>query len=425
MSTATNQDDVTAYISRAQVLTWNVADVPADTTLIVINRVGVIGGGTMGGGIAMNFANAGLPVTVVETQQGALDRGLATIRRNYENSARRGRFTMEDAEARISRIRGTLEMKDLADCDLVIEAVFEDMALKKDVFGRLDAIVKQGALLATNTSGLDVNEIASVTSRPEFVVGLHFFSPANVMKLVEIVRGEQTSKSVIATSMDMAKRIGKIAVLVGVCPGFVGNRMLYPRQLQAQALLGQGLMPWDIDQALNTFGFKMGPFQMSDLAGLDIGWSRGQTGGDPIRNALCEMDRRGQKTGAGYYDYDEQRRPIPSPIVEKLISEHVRSGAGTAAKLSQQDIIDTLIFPMVNEGAKILDEKKAQRASDIDVVWLYGYGWPPDKGGPMYYANQVGLDRVVAKAEELGASSDVFKPAPLLLRLAAANAQFV
>ena len=425
MSTATNQDDVPAYISRAQVLTWDVADVPADTTLIVINRVGVIGGGTMGGGIAMNFANAGLPVTVVETQQGALDRGLATIRRNYENSARRGRFTMEDAEARISRIRGTLEMKDLADCDLVIEAVFEDMALKKDVFGRLDAIVKQGALLATNTSGLDVNEIASVTSRPEFVVGLHFFSPANVMKLVEIVRGEQTSKSVIATSMDMAKRIGKIAVLVGVCPGFVGNRMLYPRQLQAQALLGQGLMPWDIDQALNTFGFKMGPFQMSDLAGLDIGWSRGQTGGDPIRNALCEMDRRGQKTGAGYYDYDEQRRPIPSPIVEKLISEHVRSGAGTAAKLSQQDIIDTLIFPMVNEGAKILDEKKAQRASDIDVVWLYGYGWPPDKGGPMYYANQVGLDRVVAKAEELGASSDYFKPAPLLLRLAAANAQFV
>ena len=270
-----------------------------------------------------------------------------------------------------------------------------------------------------------MNEIASVTSRPEFVVGLHFFSPAKVMKLVEIVRGEQTSKSVIATSMEMAKRIGKIAVLVGVCPGFVGNRMLYPRQLQAQALLGQGLMPWDIDQALNTFGFKMGPFQMSDLAGLDIGWSRGQTGGDPIRNALCETDRRGQNTGAGYCDYDEQRRPIPSPIVEKLISEHVRSGAGTAAKLSQQDIIDTLIFPMVNEGAKILDEKKAQRASDIDVVWLYGYGWPPDEGGPTYYANQVGLDRVVAKAEEFGASSNYFKPAPLLLRLAAANAQFV
>ncbi len=417
--------DVTDYITKSQSLAWTVADVPADTKLIPIQRVGIIGAGTMGGGIAMNFANVGIPVTIVETKQDALDRGLATIRRNYENSAKRGRFTMEDAEERIGRITGTLDMNGLAESDLVIEAVYEDMALKKDIFGRLDKIVKQGAILASNTSGLNVDEIAACTSRPEFVIGLHFFSPANVMKLLEIVRADKTSDSVIATSMDIAKRIGKIAVLVGVCPGFVGNRMLYPRQLQAQALLKQGLMPWDIDAALNAFGFKMGPFQMSDLAGLDIGWSRGQTTGDPVRNALCEMDRRGQKTGAGYYDYDEERRPKPSPVVEKLIAEHAQPTGGAGKAMSQQDIIEALIFPMINEGAKILDEKKAQRASDIDVVWLYGYGWPQDKGGPMYYAGQVGLDRVLAKAQELGRDSDYFKPAPLLTRLAAAGETFI
>ncbi len=420
----TDQNDVIAYIGRAQSQAWSVDDVPADTPLIPINRVGIIGGGTMGGGIAMNFASVGVPVTIVETRQDALDRGLATIRRNYENSARRGRFSVEEAEQRIARITGTLEMADLAACDLVIEAVFEDMGLKKVIFSKLDAICKPGAILATNTSGLDIDEIAAVTSRPEFVIGLHFFSPANVMKLLEIVRAQRTSETVIATSMDLARRIGKIAVLVGVCPGFVGNRMLYPRQLQAQALLSQGLMPWEVDQALNAFGFKMGPFQMADLAGLDIGWTAGQTTGDPIRNALCEMNRRGQKTGAGYYDYDEERRPRPSPVVEQLIAEHTQAGAAEAARPSQQDIIEMLIFPMINEGAKILQEQKAQRASDIDVVWLHGYGWPQDKGGPMYYADQVGLDRVIARATELGRHSDYFKPAPLLLRMAAENTPF-
>ncbi len=417
-------EDVVAYVAKAQQRAWQVSDIGEGTPLIPIQRVGIIGAGTMGGGIAMNFATVGIPVTIVETRHDALDRGLATVRRNYETSAKRGRFSVEEAEARIARITGTLDMGDLADCDLVIEAVFEDMGLKKDIFARLDKIVKPGAILASNTSGLDIDEIAATTSRPEQVIGLHFFSPANVMKLLEIVRADKTSKPVVATAMDLARRIGKIAVLVGVCPGFVGNRMLYPRQLQAHALLSQGLMPWEIDQALNAFGFKMGPFQMSDLAGLDIGWSKGQTTGDPIRNALCEMDRRGQKTGAGYYDYDAERRPQPSAVVERLICEHAQTQGAPAPKLSQQEIIEALIFPMVNEAAKILQENKAQRASDIDVVWLYGYGWPQDKGGPMYFADQVGLDRIVAKADTLGAASDYFKPAALLQRMAKEGRRF-
>jgi 3-hydroxyacyl-CoA dehydrogenase len=416
--------DVGAYVARAEFLAWTTPDVSPETPLLPIRTVGIVGAGTMGGGIAMNFASAGVPVTIVETRQGALDRGLALVRRNYENSAKRGRFSMQDAEERIARIRGTLDVNDLAESDLVIEAVFEDMPLKKDIFSRLDGVVKEGAILATNTSGLDIDEIAAVTTRPEWVIGLHFFSPANVMKLVEVVRAAKTSNSVIATSMDMAKRIGKLAVLVGVCPGFVGNRMLYPRQLQAQALLRQGLMPWDIDEALNAFGFKMGPFQMADLAGLDIGWSKGQTKGDPIRNALCEMDRRGQKTGAGYYDYDAERRPHPSAVVEKVIADHASPGSQAKPRRSQQEIIETLIFPMINEGAKILEEKKAQRASDIDMVWLYGYGWPRDKGGPMYYADHVGLEKVLEKAAQLGAASDYFKPAQLLERLAASDGHF-
>ncbi len=416
--------DAATYVEQAQALAWTVADLPADTKLIAIQRVGIIGAGTMGGGIAMNFASAGLPVTIVETRAAALEAGLATIRRNYQRSAERGRFSMDEAEARCGRIGGTLAMADLGDCDLIIEAVFEDMAVKKAIFAELDRIAKPGAILATNTSGLDIDEIAAVTGRPDHVIGLHFFSPANVMKLLEIVRAARTADSVVATSMEIARRIGKTAVLVGVCPGFVGNRMLYPRQLQAQALLERGLMPWDIDRALNAFGFKMGPFQMADLAGLDIGWSRGQTTGDPMRNALCELDRRGQKTKAGYYDYDDERRPVPSPVVEQLVRERARSGGAEPVSLSQEEIVETLIFPMINEGAKILQEGKAQRASDLDVVWLFGYGWPQDKGGPMFYADQVGLDRVVAKANELGAASDYFKPAPLLVRMAAEGARF-
>ena len=415
--------DVASYVARAEALAWQVDDVASETPTIPVERVGIIGAGTMGGGIAMNFASVGLPVTIVETRDDALQRGLATVRRNYEASASRGRFNAEEAQARIKRITGSLRMEDLADCNLVIEAVYEDLKLKTSIFARLDGIAKPGAILATNTSGLDVNEIAASTARPEAVIGLHFFSPANVMKLLEIVRGEKTSKRVIATAMQLARRIGKVAVLVGVCPGFVGNRMLYPRQLQANALLRQGLLPWDIDRAVHGFGFKMGPFEMSDLAGLDIGWTRGQTTGDPLRNALCEMDRRGQKTGAGYYDYGEDRRPHPSPVVEGLIREHVKQG-GAARTWNETDIVEALIFPMINEGAKILGEGRAQRASDIDVVWLNGYGWPRDKGGPMYYANKLGLEGVLAKAAELGATDPFYKPAALLERLAAEGGRF-
>ncbi len=282
-----------------------IPDVPDDTPTIPINKVGIIGAGTMGGGIAMNFLNAGIPVTIVEVKQDALDRGLKVVRSNYERSRT---AKPEETEARMSRLSGSLDMSALADCDLVIEAVFERMDIKKDIFTKLDAICKPGAILATNTSGLNIDEIASVTKRPEAVIGLHFFSPANVMKLLEVVRADHTSKEVIATSMKLARKIGKIAVLVGVCPGFVGNRILGQRQREANKLIMEGAMPWDIDRVLYDFGFPMGPFAMSDLAGLDIGWVKERSKGESIRDVLCEMDRRGQKTGAGWYDYDENRK---------------------------------------------------------------------------------------------------------------------
>jgi 3-hydroxyacyl-CoA dehydrogenase len=287
---------------------------PADMQPLPVKKVGVIGAGTMGGGISMNFLSVGIPVTIVEMKQEALDRGVGVIRKNYENSAKKGRFSMDEVEARMGRLTPTLNMDDLADCGLIIEAVFENMAIKKDIFGKLDKIAKPGAILASNTSYLDVNEIASATSRPESVIGLHFFSPANVMRLLEIVRGDATSKPVIATSMKLAKTIGKVGVLVGVCPGVVGNRMLSSRQQQAQALVAEGAMPWDVDRVLYDFGFPMGPFAMSDLAGLDIGWSKETNKSETIRDKLCELDRRGQKTGAGYYDYDEKRNAKPSPV---------------------------------------------------------------------------------------------------------------
>jgi len=419
----TDTIDSATYVTNALEAAKVIADVPADTPLLPIGKVGIIGAGTMGGGIAMNFANIGIPVHLVETRQDALDRGLKVIRGNYERSASRGRFPLEEVDVRMGRITSSLEMDDLADCDLIIEAVFEDMAIKKVIFARLDAIAKAGAILASNTSGLDVNEIASATKRPEAVIGLHFFSPANVMKLVEIVRGEKTSDAVLATSMDIAQKIGKVAVVVGVCPGFVGNRMLYPRQLQARELLRRGAMPWDVDRVLKAFGFKMGPYEMSDLAGLDIGWSKGAKTADRLRDALCERDRRGQKTGAGFYDYDASRTPSPSPEVAALIREQYGASEGVPVP-SDQEILETCLFPLVNEGAKILDEKIAQRPSDIDVVWLYGYSWPMHTGGPMFWADSVGLDKVQAKAEELGAANEWYKPAPLLRRLVAEGRKF-
>jgi 3-hydroxyacyl-CoA dehydrogenase len=397
-----------------------VPDVEGDTPTIPIASVGIIGAGTMGGGIAMNFANVGIPVTIVEVEKAALDRGLSVVRRNYERTASRGGISGEDVEKRMSLIKGSLDMKDLAGVDMVIEAVFERMDIKKDIFEKLDAICKSGAILATNTSGLNIDEIASVTKRPEAVIGLHFFSPANVMKLLEVVRADATSKPVIATSMKLAKKIGKIAVLVGVCPGFVGNRILGQRQREAQKLMFEGAMPWDIDRVLYDFGFPMGPFAMSDLAGLDIGWVKEKSKGETIRDVLCEMDRRGQKTGAGYYDYDDNRVARPSPVTEKVIKDFVARSGVNARQISDDEILERCLYPMVNEGAKILEEGKAIRASDIDVVWEYGYGWPVYRGGPMFWGDQVGLPKILSAMKQYQAQmGDAYKPAVLLEKLVA------
>ncbi|HMO43086.1 MAG TPA: 3-hydroxyacyl-CoA dehydrogenase NAD-binding domain-containing protein, partial [Phenylobacterium sp.] len=370
-----------------------IPDVADDTATIPVNKVGIIGAGTMGGGIAMNFANVGIPVVLIEVKQEALDRGLATIRKNYERTASRGGITAAQVEERCALITGSLEMESLADVDLVIEAATEREEIKKDIFTKLDAICKPGAILATNTSGLNIDEIAAVTKRPESVIGLHFFSPANVMRLLEIVRADHTSKEVIATSMKLAKKIGKVAVLVGVCPGFVGNRILGQRQREAQKLVMEGAMPWDIDRVLYDFGFPMGPFAMSDLAGLDIGWVKEKSKGESIRDVLCEMDRRGQKTGAGYYDYDENRNAKPSPVTEKVINDFIVKTGANPREVSDEEILERCIYPMINEGAKILEEGKAIRPSDIDVVWQNGYGWPVYRGGPMWYGDQVGLPK--------------------------------
>lgn len=415
-------EDVSNYIAESGRQAWTVPDIDDRTPRREIKRVGVIGAGTMGGGISMNFATAGIPVTIVETKQDALDRGLGVVRGNYQRSADKGRFPQDEVDARMGRLSGTLDTGDLAECDLVIEAVFEDMDLKKKIFANLDAIMKPGAILATNTSALNIDEIAAATSRPQDVIGLHFFSPANVMKLLEIVRADHTADDVILTSMDLAKTINKVAVLVGVCPGFVGNRILFARQAQAQKLVYQGAMPWDVDAALNAFGFRMGPYQMSDLAGLDIGWKPGAKTANPIRDQLCEMDRRGQKTGAGYYDYDESRRPIPSDVTAKIIREVTGVEAGQAP--GQDEIIATCIYPMINEGLRILEEGKAQRASDIDIVWLNGYGWPADKGGPMLYGDMVGAAAVLDTMERLGAEDDRFLPADTLKELARSGGRF-
>jgi len=413
------------YVFFAERQVWKLPDVPDDTPEIPVAKVGVIGAGTMGGGISMNFLSAGIPVTIVETKQEALDRGLATIRKNYENTAKKGRLTMEEVEKRMALLTGSLAMEDLGDADLIIEAVFENMDIKKSVFGKLDGIAKQGAILASNTSYLNVDEIASATTRPDHVIGMHYFSPANVMRLLEVVRGEKTSKPVIATAMKIARKTGKVAALVGVCPGFVGNRMLAQRQREAQKLILEGAMPWDVDRVLYDFGFPMGPFAMSDLAGLDIGWSKETTKSSTIRELLCEMDRRGQKTGAGFYDYDEKRNARPSPVVEKIILDFAASKGINRRTISDAEILERCVYPMINEGAKILEEGKAIRASDIDIVWINGYGWPVYRGGPMFYGDTIGLDKVLAKMVELqGQHGDDFKPSKLLEKLAAEGKRF-
>lgn len=379
-----------------------IPDLAADTPLVKVAKVGIIGAGTMGGGIAMNFVNVGIPVVLIETAQDALDRGLAVVRRNYENTVKRGRLSDDAMEKRLAMLTGSLDMHRLADCDLIIEAVFEDMAVKKVIFSQLDAIAKPGAILATNTSALDVNEIASAVSRPEAVVGMHFFSPANVMKLLEVVRGAKTSHTALATAMDIGKKIGKVAVISGVCPGFIGNRILRARGLQAQAMLMEGCMPWDIDRVLYDFGMPMGPFAMSDLAGLDLGWSAATSQSATIRDVLCEKGRRGQKTGAGYYDYDEARKALPSEVTQGIITDFMQRSGHVKRDISDTEILERCLFAMVNEACKILDEGIAIRASDIDVVWVNGYGWPVYRGGPMHYADNIGRQVIADKLKAYG-----------------------
>ena len=403
-----------------------IPDIPRDTPELPIARVGVIGAGTMGGGIAMNMVNVGIPVTLVETSQEALERGLGVIRGNYDNTARKGRLSEADVVQRMGLINGSLQLQELAQCDLVIEAVFENMEVKKDIFRRLDAIVKPGAILASNTSALDLNEIASATARPESVIGLHFFSPANVMKLLEVVRGDATAREVIKTCMGFARRIDKVPVLVGVCHGFVGNRILFARQTQAQQLALEGAPPHQVDRVLYEFGFPMGAFQMSDLAGLDIGWNAETSRGETIRDRLCEAGRRGQKTGAGYYDYDENRKPTPAPLVAELYTEFAARAGIIQRDIADQEILERCLLPMINEGAKILEEGIAIRASDIDVVYVYGYGWPVYRGGPMYYANSLGLDTVLARLRHYWQQSgdDFWRPSRLLVELAEKGGRF-
>ena len=377
-------------------------DVPADTRLREIRRVGVIGAGTMGGGISMNFLSAGIPVTIVEMQAEALDRGTGVMRKNYEASAAKGRMKPEQVEAAMGALTPTLNFDDLAECDLIIEAVYENMDVKKEIFTRLDGIAKPGAILASNTSYLNIDEIAACTTRPQDVVGMHFFSPANVMKLLEVVRGAKTAPDVLATVMALAKKIRKVAVVAGVTYGFIGNRMLMPRQVEANKLLLEGATPEQIDRVHVAFGMPMGPFQMADLAGVDIGWHRNPNRIENVRDALAAEGRWGQKKQAGFYDYDEKRNPTPSPRVAEIIAEWREKTGTPQHDVTDEEIVERTLYTMVNEGALILEEGMAQRASDVDVVWIYGYGWPVYRGGPMFWAKTEGYDKVAAGLEKHG-----------------------
>lgn len=423
---------VHAFFSERDVA--KVPDLPTDTPVRDIQRVGIIGAGTMGGGIAMNFANVGIPVCLLEAQQEALDRGIAMIRQNYENSARKGRLTTTQVEERMALIEPTLSYSALADVDLVIEAVFEDMAIKKQIFSRLDEVCKPGAILASNTSTLSIDEIASTTRRPEDVVGMHFFSPANVMKLLENVRGEKTSDEVKATVMAIAKRIKKVGVLVGNCYGFVGNRMLHRRGAEAIQLVNDGATPQQVDKVLTDFGFPMGQFAMSDLAGIDVGYRIRQErrkAGEEVpptwMDKLAEQGRFGQKTQAGTYRYEEgSRKPIPDPEVEALIRQFREEQGITARAIDDQEILERCLYVMINEGAKILEEGIATRALDIDITWIYGYGFPAYRGGPMFWADQQGLEQILDGIRRFHAQpgGEQWRPAPLLERLVAEGKRF-
>ena len=406
-----------------------IPDVPRDTPTREIKKVGMIGAGTMGGGISMNFLNRGIPVTIIEATQGALDRGLGIIEKNYASTAKKGRITEDDVKQRMSLLTGSLDYEALSDVDLLIEAVFEEMDIKKSVFEKIDKICKPGCILASNTSYLNINEIAAMTSRPADVIGLHFFSPANIMRLLEIVRGDHTSKEVLATCMETGTAIGKVAVVVGVCRGFVGNRVLAARMRQSDDLLLKNAMPQEIDRVIFDFGFPMGPFAMRDLAGLDIGWERDKTPDKDtnIRHQICSRGRLGQKTGGGFYDYKEgSRTPMPNAEVEQIIAEVSKNAGIMRKEISPEDMLKRMIYAMVNEAAKILDEGIAQRASAIDVIWVYGYGFPTYRGGLTYYADQIGLNNVVADLERFVEEYDdpELEPAPLLRQLAEEGKSF-
>jgi 3-hydroxyacyl-CoA dehydrogenase len=412
-----------------------VPDVPADTPTREIRQAAIVGAGTMGGGIAMNFANAGIPVILLETRQEALDKGLATIRKNYENTMKKGKLTQDKFDQRVGLISGTLSYADVAQADIVIEAVFEDMGVKETVFKQLDAVMKPGAILASNTSTLDLDRIAGFTGRPQDVIGTHFFSPANVMKLLEIVRGKQTGKDVLATTLALSKKLKKTGVVSGVCDGFIGNRMIEQYSRQAGFLLEEGCLPEQVDKAVEKFGFAMGPFRMGDLAGNDIGWyirkrryvEKPEIVYSKTADLLCEMGRFGQKTGAGWYDYKAgDRKAYPSQAVNDMIVKHSADLGVERRKISDEEIVERLVYSLVNEGARLLEEGIAMRASDIDMVYLTGYGFPVFRGGPMFYADTVGLFNVLMAMEKYakGRHGDAWTPAPLLVQLAAEGKRF-
>ncbi len=423
---------VHAFFAERQVT--KIPDIPADIALRPVNKAAVIGAGTMGGGIAMSFANAGFPVTVIEASQENLDNGMKRMEANYDATRKRGRLSDEEMAARLGRITPSTDYADMADADIVIEAVFEEMDVKQSVFAEMDRLARSDAILATNTSTLDVDEIANATKRPESVLGTHFFSPANVMTLLEVVRAEKTDKDIVASVMAMAKAINKVGVVVGVCDGFVGNRMLAPYFRQGDFLIEEGALPQDVDRVIEEFGFRMGPFRVSDLAGLDISWAiekrRAETRPaderfSPLLDRICELRRFGQKTGAGWYRYEDGRTALPDPEIEELIIARSREMDLNRRPIDDDEILQRCMYSMINEGAKILEEGLAIRASDIDVIWLHGYGFPRHRGGPMFYADTVGLREVCDTLDRYHAEwGDKWEPAALLRELADAGSSF-
>jgi 3-hydroxyacyl-CoA dehydrogenase len=432
---ATNESKALRHLFFAERQVSKIPDVPEDTPTQEIKSAALIGAGTMGGGIAMNFVNAGIPVTVLETSQEALDKGLGIVRKNYAATVSKGRLSQEEMDKRVALFKGALSYDELKKADIVIEAVFEDMAVKKQVFAQLDKICKPEAILASNTSTLDVNEIAQVTSRPEKVLGLHFFSPANVMKLLEVVRADKTSKETLATAMKLSKTIKKVGVVAGVCDGFIGNRMLHGYFREAGFLLEEGALPQQVDKVIEDFGFAMGPFRVGDLAGLDVGWyiRKRQAATRPahlryskVADQICELGRFGQKTGAGWYRYEAgSRTATPDPVVEDIIVKASKEAGIERRPVSDQEILERCMYALINEGAKILEEGIALRASDIDIVYIYGYGFPRFRGGPMFYADLVGLDKVYESVKRFHEQhGDSWKPAALLERLAREGGKF-